>query len=169
MLSCQYSSFCDNCCNRNLPQPSMWAQMCLALQVSFWEYTWASSVGVLPGMAFFIYLGSLAHNLLDIGSTQPALNSPAAVMTIALSGVMITFVAALTGAAAADDVHAMCHCCPQYACVLCHAHNMMRWADRWVGVRRHVCQEGGCNTASTATIAAAIRQRCAAATWRATD
>jgi hypothetical protein len=51
-------------------------------------------------MAFFIYLGSLAHNLLDIGSTQPALNSPAAVATIALSGVMITLVAALTGGAA---------------------------------------------------------------------
>jgi uncharacterized membrane protein YdjX (TVP38/TMEM64 family) len=87
------------------------------MQVSFWEYTWASSVGVLPGMAFFIYLGSLAHNLLDIGSKQPALNSPAAIATIALSGVMITLVAALTGGASVDIVHvvtvARCHpaCC----------------------------------------------------------
>jgi hypothetical protein len=78
-----------------------------ALQVSFWEYTWASSVGVLPGMAFFIYLGSLAHNLLDIGSTQPALNSPAAVATIALSGVMITLVAALTGGG--SSIQCACH------------------------------------------------------------
>lgn len=75
------------------------------MQVSFWEYSWASSVGVLPGMAFFIYLGSLAHNLLDIGSKQPALNSTAAVVTIVLSGVMITLVAALTGAQLLAVIH----------------------------------------------------------------
>ena len=93
--------------------------MCLAPQVSFWEYTWASSVGVLPGMAFFIYLGSLAHNLLDIGSTQPALNSPAAVATIALSGVMITLVAALTGAAA-DNVQLLSTLCMHLMSCLQH-------------------------------------------------
>ena len=145
--------------------------MCLGLQVSFWEYTWASSVGVLPGMAFFIYLGSLAHNLLDIGSTQPALNSPAAVMTIALSGVMITLVAALTGGAAADDVHVVSQV---VAVPIVHAPHVLfiaiyKYAQVGVGACRHVCQEGGCNTASTATAAAVIRQRCPAATWRATD
>lgn len=74
------------------------AILVLKQQVPFWEYSWASSVGVLPGMAFFIYLGSLAHNLLDISSSQLGLNSTAAVVTIVLSGIMITLVAALTGA-----------------------------------------------------------------------
>ena len=54
-------------------------------------------------MAFFVYLGSLAHNLLDISSKQPALNSTAALVTIVLSGIMITLVAALTGVPHAYD------------------------------------------------------------------
>eukprot|EP00208_Stichococcus_sp_RCC1054_P007620 CAMPEP_0206139724 /NCGR_PEP_ID=MMETSP1473-20131121/7032_1 /ASSEMBLY_ACC=CAM_ASM_001109 /TAXON_ID=1461547 /ORGANISM="Stichococcus sp, Strain RCC1054" /LENGTH=298 /DNA_ID=CAMNT_0053533613 /DNA_START=370 /DNA_END=1266 /DNA_ORIENTATION=- len=65
--------------------------------VSFWQYTWSSSVGVLPGMAFFIYLGSLAHNLMDLRSNQPRLNSTTAIVGIAVSGVMITLLSALTG------------------------------------------------------------------------
>lgn len=56
------------------------------VQVSFWQYTWSSSVGVLPGMAFFIYLGSLAHNLMDLRSNQPRLNSTTAIVGIAVSG-----------------------------------------------------------------------------------
>lgn len=65
--------------------------------VPFWEYTWASSVGVLPGMAFFIYLGSLAHNLMDLRANQPQITSATAIVGIVVSGVMITLLAVLTG------------------------------------------------------------------------
>ena len=59
----------------------------------------ASSVGVLPGMAFFIYLGSLAQNIASLASssTAPKLDSTATVATGILSGVMITAVALVTG------------------------------------------------------------------------
>ena len=60
----------------------------------------ASSVGVLPGMAFFIYLGSLAQNLASLASSDsaPQLDSRTTVATAVLSGVMITVVALVTGA-----------------------------------------------------------------------
>lgn len=59
----------------------------------------ASSVGVLPGMAVFIYLGSLAQNIASLASssTAPKLDSTATVATGVLSGVMITVVALVTG------------------------------------------------------------------------
>ena len=61
------------------------------------------------------------------------------------------------------------HCWPHCACVSSLGfQNMVHRHDPQVGARRHVCQEGGCNTASTAATAAAIRQRRAAAAWRAT-
>jgi hypothetical protein len=127
-----------------------------AMQVSFWEYTWASSVGVLPGMAFFIYLGSLAHNLLDIGSKQPALNSPAAVATIALSGIMITLVAALTGNGS-TTLHFVT--CTAPAQLSTHVNRKEHGVAVEYGVSacRDVCQEGGCNQAQAAAAAAAIR------------
>jgi len=117
--------------------------------VRFWDYTWASSVGVLPGMvrrlrrlniedahsllaptsdhtsigrhtivcdlyvegcphntpavlsrqAFFIYLGSLAQNLVDLASskTAPRMDLTTTLITAAVSGLMITAVAFLTG------------------------------------------------------------------------
>lgn len=56
-------------------------------------------MGVLPGMAVFIYLGSLAQNIASLASssTAPKLDSTATVATGILSGVMITVVALVTG------------------------------------------------------------------------
>ncbi len=71
-------------------------------QVSFWEYSWSSSVGVLPGMAVFIYLGSLAQSLMDLRSNQPRLSSTTAIVGVVVSGAPV---AARTGPCA----WRMCH------------------------------------------------------------
>ena len=49
--------------------------------------------------AFFIYLGSLAQNLVDLASskTAPRMDTVTTIVTAAVSGLMITAVAFLTG------------------------------------------------------------------------
>ncbi|CAD7702928.1 unnamed protein product [Ostreobium quekettii] len=64
--------------------------------VKFWHYFIASSIGILPGTALYVVIGSLAEDLSKITSGEGAIDTNVLIVTVVLTIVMVVVVVFLT-------------------------------------------------------------------------
>ncbi|GMH41770.1 hypothetical protein BSKO_09680 [Bryopsis sp. KO-2023] len=63
--------------------------------VKFWQYFFASAIGILPGTLLYVYLGSVAADISEIANGE-AVNGTVFIITAVVTGVVIVLVVILT-------------------------------------------------------------------------
>ncbi|EIE23936.1 hypothetical protein COCSUDRAFT_41280 [Coccomyxa subellipsoidea C-169] len=57
--------------------------------ISFFDYTWASALGIIPGVLAYVYIGSLANDVGEILSGRTGVSPAVTIVSAVLSGIFI--------------------------------------------------------------------------------